>query len=59
MTILFEDAVLPEAAMPFWNLQFNMNYKLLSFLSVYMVAVCTIVLFIPLSHANFFNLTLI
>ena len=27
MTILFEDTVHPEAAMPFWKLQFNMNYK--------------------------------
>ena len=27
MTILFEGTVHPEAAMPFWKLQFNMNYE--------------------------------
>ena len=27
MTILFEDTAYPEAAMPFWKLQFNINYK--------------------------------
>ena len=27
VTILFEDTVHPEGTMPFWKLQFNMNYK--------------------------------
>ena len=27
MTILFEDTVHPETGMPFWKLQFNINYK--------------------------------
>ena len=27
MTILFEDTIHLEAAMRFWNLQFNINYK--------------------------------
>ena len=54
MTILFEDTVHPEAAMPFSNPQFNINHKTykngmhVSLLSVHKVAGCTVVLFINL-----------
>ena len=49
MTILFEDTVHLEAAMPFWKLQFDMNYQTgIYLLSVHMVAMCTAVVFIYL-----------
>ena len=52
MTILFEDTVHREAAMPFWKLQFNINYKAAIFVCAYGCLLGVLLLYLLMHTSN-------